>query len=200
MRGFGAISAAIKSSKLLSEQEVAHGGSVEESNPGSPEAVETAAISPVAAVESAPKTTSLAAVSNLMGADEETAAAHAAAAAVAGGNGNGDAETQPPPFDGKHSTSSFRFDSSCLNSIQPGMLVGNPEAETLNIPAVLWDRPVGSSKRVPPPVPPRSPRRPYDHSISFAAASDSAAFRGDLKASSASRKSSVVSLPAKIDS
>ena len=190
MRGFGAISAAIKSSKLLSEQEVAHGGSVEESNPGSPEAVETAAISPVAAVESAPKTTSLAAVSNLMGADEETAAA---APAVAGGNGNGDAETQPPPFDGKNSTSSFRFDSSCLNSIQPGMLVGNPEAETLNIPAVLWDRPVGSSKRVPPPVPPRSPRRPYDHSISFAAASDTAAFRGDLTSAS---RSSVVSLPA----
>ena len=47
------------------------------------------------------------------------------------------------------------------------------QPETLNIPAVLWDRPVGSSKRVPPPVPPRSPRRPIDHLASFAAASAS---------------------------
>ena len=193
MRGFGAISAAIKSSKLLSEQETAQ--SFEESNPASPEtAVDTgtgnAAISPVAAVDSAAKTT-LPAASNLMGIYEETADA-AAATYAAGGNGYGDAENPLQPFDGK--TSSFRFDSSCLNSIQPGMLVGNnPEAETLNIPAVLWDRPVGSSKRVPPPVPPRSPRRPYDHSISFAAASDTAAFRGDLTSAS---RSSVVSLPA----
>lgn len=51
--------------------------------------------------------------------------------------------------------------------------------ETLNIPAVLWDRPAGSSKRVPPPVPPRSPRRPYDHVTSFANASEQA-FRGDF--------------------
>jgi len=179
LRGFGAISAAIKSSKLLSEQETAQ--SFEESNPASPEtAVDTgtgnAAISPVAAVDSAAKTT-LPAASNLMGIYEETADA-AATTYAAGGNGYGDAENPLQPFDGK--TSSFRFDSSCLNSIQPGMLVGNnPEAETLNIPAVLWDRPVGSSKRVPPPVPPRSPRRPYDHSISFAAASDTAAFRGN---------------------
>lgn len=56
----------------------------------------------------------------------------------------------------------------------------NNNAETLNIPAVLWDRPAGSSKRVPPPVPPRSPRRPYDHQSSFAAAitSETALFRG----------------------
>ena len=46
----------------------------------------------------------------------------------------------------------------------------HPQPETLNIPAVLWDRPSGSSKRVPPPVPPRSPRRPIDHLASFAAA------------------------------
>lgn len=45
------------------------------------------------------------------------------------------------------------------------------QPETLNIPAVLWDRPVGSSKRVPPPVPPRSPKRPFDYVASFAAAS-----------------------------
>ena len=33
---------------------------------------------------------------------------------------------------------------------------------TLNLPAVLWDKPAGSKIRVPPPVPPRSPRRPID--------------------------------------
>lgn len=58
------------------------------------------------------------------------------------------------------------------------LAAGGPE--TLNIPAVLWDRPSGSSKRVPPPVPPRSPRRPYDHEASFAAATD--VTRGDLRA------------------
>ena len=55
------------------------------------------------------------------------------------------------------------------------------QPETLNIPAVLWDRPTGSSKRVPPPVPPRSPKRPYDHLSSFAeaTASEDEAQRGD---------------------
>ena len=39
----------------------------------------------------------------------------------------------------------------------------NPQQpETLNLPAVLWDKPVGSKIRVPPPVPPRSPRKPMD--------------------------------------
>ena len=52
------------------------------------------------------------------------------------------------------------------------------QPETLNIPAVLWDRPTGSSKRVPPPVPPRSPRRPIDQMASFAAASSSEGLRG----------------------
>ena len=36
------------------------------------------------------------------------------------------------------------------------------QPETLNIPAVLWDKPAGSKIRVPPPVPPRSPRKPMD--------------------------------------
>ena len=54
-----------------------------------------------------------------------------------------------------------------------GLISSSLQPETLNIPAVLWDRPVGSSKRVPPPVPPRSPRRPIDHLASFAAASAS---------------------------
>ena len=38
----------------------------------------------------------------------------------------------------------------------------NQQPETLNLPAVLWDKPLGSRIRVPPPVPPRSPRRPID--------------------------------------
>lgn len=38
----------------------------------------------------------------------------------------------------------------------------NQQPETLNLPAVLWDKPLGSKIRVPPPVPPRSPRRPID--------------------------------------
>ena len=55
-------------------------------------------------------------------------------------------------------------DISCLHQ-QP---------ETLNLPAVLWDKPVGSKIRVPPPVPPRSPRRPIDpvSSGAFEAAMD----------------------------
>ena len=36
------------------------------------------------------------------------------------------------------------------------------QPETLNLPAVLWDKPAGSKIRVPPPVPPRSPRKPMD--------------------------------------
>ena len=36
------------------------------------------------------------------------------------------------------------------------------QPETLNLPAVLWDKPAGSKIRVPPPVPPRSPRKPID--------------------------------------
>ncbi|CAB4066627.1 PIP5K [Lepeophtheirus salmonis] len=34
--------------------------------------------------------------------------------------------------------------------------------ETVNLPAVLWDRPAGSKVRVPPPVPPRSPKTPLE--------------------------------------
>ena len=40
----------------------------------------------------------------------------------------------------------------------------------LNLPAVLWDRPAGSKTKVPPPVPPRSPRKPIDPSGAFEAA------------------------------
>ena len=40
--------------------------------------------------------------------------------------------------------------------------------ETLNLPAVLWDKPAGSKTKVPPPVPPRSPKRPLDHVASGA--------------------------------
>lgn len=42
--------------------------------------------------------------------------------------------------------------------------------ETLNLPAVLWDKPPGSKTRVPPPVPPRSPKRPLDPTGAFASA------------------------------
>ena len=68
-------------------------------------------------------------------------------------------------------------DISCSNT-SAAILLNQPE--TLNIPAVLWDRPTGSSKRVPPPVPPRSPRRPIDQMASFAmaAAASSEGLRG----------------------
>lgn len=45
------------------------------------------------------------------------------------------------------------------NSSEPSY---NQQPETLNLPAVLWDKPAGSKIRVPPPVPPRSPRKPID--------------------------------------
>ena len=85
---------------------------------------------------------------------EDTAAAAASSSAL-----------ESPPYDALATNSSL---------LQP---------ETLNIPAVLWDRPSGSSKRVPPPVPPRSPKRPYDHVASFGAAAAAAteASRGDLR-------------------
>ena len=47
-------------------------------------------------------------------------------------------------------------------SNNPSISLSQQQPETLNLPAVLWDRPVGSKIRVPPPVPPRSPRRPID--------------------------------------
>ena len=81
---------------------------------------------------------------------------------------------ESPPYEAVSAASaaaSMMLNPSCLAA------AGGPE--TLNIPAVLWDRPSGSSKRVPPPVPPRSPRRPYDHETSFAAATD--VTRGDLR-------------------
>ena len=43
-------------------------------------------------------------------------------------------------------------------------------APHLNLPAVLWDRPAGSKTKVPPPVPPRSPRKPIEASGAFEAA------------------------------
>ena len=181
MRGFGAISAAIKSSREQSEiAQGAHAGSIEDSNPSpadSPEMVETSAVPlsppallPVAGVEP----------SNLTG--STTVVTTEKPEITGNGNGDGDLQTNQVFSSNTNTTTSFRFDTSGLNSIQPGAgLTSGDEPETLNIPAVLWDRPTGSSKRVPPPVPPRSPRRPYDHSISFAAASDSdsAFFRGD---------------------
>ena len=48
----------------------------------------------------------------------------------------------------------LRSNSAAIcNQLQP---------ETLNLPAVLWDKPAGSKIRVAPPVPPRSPRRAND--------------------------------------
>ena len=185
MRGFGAISAAIKSSKMLSEQ--APHESIEDSNPESPEVEQTAAPSTQSAVD----TVDIAAVTFAGNATAEDP--------ISGGGGNGSGTIEQY----NSANTSFRFDSTGLNSIQPGLGSGSPgvvgglnldpAAETLNIPAVLWDRPQGSSKRVPPPVPPRSPRRPYDHSISFSAASEATSgscYRGDLL-----KKPSVVSLP-----
>ena len=197
MRGFGAISAAMAKStqqKLSEQQAVAPGSSVEDSNPESPEAEQTAA-SAVASPEVDTVDTAVAAAAAISAGNGATAEEFP----TSGGNGNGqNSGNGNEQYNSAHS--SFRFDSCGLNSIQqPGVisLVGSapgidPAAETLNIPAVLWDRPTGSSKRVPPPVPPRSPRRPYDHSISFAEASDTSVsgYRGDL-----TKKSSVVSLP-----
>lgn len=50
---------------------------------------------------------------------------------------------------------------------------GNDQASAaphLNLPAVLWDRQPGSKNKVPPPVPPRSPRKPMEASPAFEAA------------------------------
>lgn len=50
---------------------------------------------------------------------------------------------------------------------------GNEQASAaphLNLPAVLWDRQPGSKNKVPPPVPPRSPRKPMEASPAFEAA------------------------------
>ena len=189
MRGFGAISAAMAKStqQKLSEQQAVQGSSVEDSNPESPEAVQTAASAVASPEVDTVDTAVAAAISAGNGATAEEFP-------TSGGNGNGQySGNGNEQYNSAHSN--FRFD----NIQQPGGIsfVGSapgidPAAETLNIPAVLWDRPTGSSKRVPPPVPPRSPRRPYDHSISFAEASDTSVsgYRGDL-----TKKSSVVSLP-----
>ena len=181
----------------LSEQQAAQGSSLEDSNPESPEAAEQTAVSAVASPEVDTVDTTAVAASAVISAGNGATAEEIPISG--GGNGNGQySGNGSEHYNSAHS--SFRFDSSGLNSIQqPGgiSLVGSapgidPAAETLNIPAVLWDRPTGSSKRVPPPVPPRSPRRPYGHSISFAEASDTSVsgYRGDL-----TKKSSVVSLP-----
>ena len=169
---------------------------MEDSNPESPEAEPTAA-SAVASPEAVDTVdTSAVAAAAISAGNGATAEEFP----TSGGNGNGQNSGNSGNEQYNSAHSSFRFDSCGLNSIQqPGgiSLVGSapgidPAAETLNIPAVLWDRPTGSSKRVPPPVPPRSPRRPYDHSISFAEASDTSVsgYRGDL-----TKKSSDVSLP-----
>jgi hypothetical protein len=176
----------------LSEQQGAQGSSVEDSNPESPEAEQTAASAVASPEVDTVDTAVVTAISAGKGATAEEFP-------TSGGNGNGQySGNGNEQYNSAHS--SFRFDSCGLNSIQqPGgiSLVGSapgidPAAETLNIPAVLWDRPTGSSKRVPPPVPPRSPRRPYDHSISFAEASETSVsgYRGDL-----TKKTSAVSLP-----
>jgi hypothetical protein len=176
----------------LSEQQGAQGSSVEDSNPESPEAEQTAASAVASPEVDTVDTAVVTAISAGNGATAEEFP-------TSGGNGNGqNSGNGNEQYNSAHS--SFRFDSCGLNSIQqPGgiSLVGSapgidPAAETLNIPAVLWDRPTGSSKRVPPPVPPRSPRRPYDHSISFAEASETSVsgYRGDL-----TKKTSAVSLP-----
>lgn len=176
----------------LSEQQGAQGSSVEDSNPESPEAEQTAASAVASPEVDTVDTAVITAISAGNGATAEEFP-------TSGGNGNGQySGNGNEQYNSAHS--SFRFDSCGLNSIQqPGgiSLVGSapgidPAAETLNIPAVLWDRPTGSSKRVPPPVPPRSPRRPYDHSISFAEASETSVsgYRGDL-----TKKTSAVSLP-----
>lgn len=176
----------------LSEQQGAQGSSVEDSNPESPEAEQTAASAVASPEVDTVDTAVVTAISAGNGATAEEFP-------TSGGNGNGQySGNGNEQYNSAHS--SFRFDSCGLNSIQqPGgiSLVGSapgidPAAETLNIPAVLWDRPTGSSKRVPPPVPPRSPRRPYDHSISFAEASETSVsgYRGDL-----TKKTSAVSLP-----
>ena len=143
MRGFGAISAAIKSSREQSEiAQGAHAGSIEDSNPSpadSPEMVETSAVPlsppallPVAGVEP----------SNLAG---NTTIITTEKPEIAGnGNGDGDLQSNQVFSSNTTTTTSFRFDTSGLNSIQPGAgLTSGDEPETLNIPAVLWDRPTG---------------------------------------------------------
>ena len=90
-----------------------------------------------------------------------------ASSGSAGGSGSGNNQNCE--------NNSFSFEN-VMNSA----CVGNVPPETLNIPAVLWDRPAGSSKRVPPPVPPRSPRRPFEPQISFAEANEVTYIRGDL--------------------
>ena len=68
--------------------------------------------------------------------------------------------TNPSNIDGSY--------PGCVSNPNGGEYVSCSEAshsqqpETLNLPAVLWDKPVGSKIRVPPPVPPRSPRKPID--------------------------------------
>ena len=94
------------------------------------------------------------------------------AANPSGSNPNLAAPAAPPTS--AASDNAFRFDSGMFYS---GVGCDGVLPETLNIPAVLWDRPTGSSKRVPPPVPPRSPRRPQDQLASFAMANDY--YRGD---------------------
>ena len=63
--------------------------------------------------------------------------------------------------------------STSGNKLLPATSASSEEAgpETLNLPAVLWDKPPGSKTRVPPPVPPRSPKRPLDPTGAFATAS-----------------------------
>ena len=77
---------------------------------------------------------------------------------------------------------------SSENKTVPGAAASPDEAnsETLNLPAVLWDKPPGSKTRVPPPIPPRSPKRPLDPTGAFATATleDGFVGRGSVQCTS----------------
>ena len=62
-------------------------------------------------------------------------------------------------------------DTAAVPAVAAAAAVESSEsAPHLNLPAVLWDRPAGSKTKVPPPVPPRSPRKPIEASGAFEAA------------------------------
>ena len=157
LRGAAAIGVSLKSSKLFAAAAAAHNSSLEENNSedasascGEPEKKPQQPQSPLQPPSSSQSPIQQTASAAMVTFEDKTVFLESEAAAAA-------------------AASIMLQNSGCgLNS------------ETLNIPAVLWDRPSGSSKRVPPPVPPRSPRRPYDHEASFAAATDVS--RGDLRA------------------
>ena len=67
----------------------------------------------------------------------------------------------PSTYEGGYAASDSNLISSECGGSGASTFV-QQQPETLNLPAVLWDKPVGSKIRVPPPVPPRSPRKPID--------------------------------------